>query len=79
MSEKRRSLPGWSLSSAWDPVPNGTTLGITGLLDCVHRPEFQILENTTFRKPDLFPSSGERGGGFGRGAGAYSIRFPKKS
>jgi hypothetical protein len=25
----------------------------------VHRPEFQILENSTFRKLDLFLSSGE--------------------
>jgi hypothetical protein len=28
-------------------------------LDFVHGPEFYILENTTFQKLDLFPSSGE--------------------
>jgi hypothetical protein len=28
-------------------------------MDFVHRPEFKILENTTFRKLDLFKSSGE--------------------
>jgi hypothetical protein len=31
------------------------------LLPSVRRPETQILEDTTFRKPDLFPSSGEGG------------------
>jgi hypothetical protein len=31
----------------------------TGFLDFVHRPEFYKQENTTFRKLDLFPSSGE--------------------
>jgi hypothetical protein len=30
-------------------------------LDFVHRPVFQEAENTTFRKLDLFPSSGEGG------------------
>jgi hypothetical protein len=30
---------------------------ITGFLDFVRRPEFQILENIPFRKLDLFPSS----------------------
>jgi hypothetical protein len=35
---------------------------ITGFLDFVHRPEFYKQENTTFRKLDLFPSSGEGGG-----------------
>jgi hypothetical protein len=34
----------------------------TGFLDFVHRPEFYKQENTTFRKLDLFPSSGEGGG-----------------
>jgi hypothetical protein len=34
-------------------------LRITRFLDFVHRPVFQKLENTTFRKLDLFPSSGE--------------------
>jgi hypothetical protein len=34
---------------------------ITGFSDCAHCPEFQELENTTFRKLDLFPSSGEWG------------------
>jgi hypothetical protein len=35
------------------------TLRVTGFLDFVHRLEFSILENTTFRKLDLSPSSGE--------------------
>jgi hypothetical protein len=35
------------------------SLRITGSLDFVHHLEFYILENTTFRKLDLFPSSGE--------------------
>jgi hypothetical protein len=30
-----------------------------GFLDFVHRPVFLKLEKTTFRKPDVFPSSGE--------------------
>jgi hypothetical protein len=34
-------------------------LRITGFLTFVHPPEFYILENTTFRKLDQFPSSGE--------------------
>jgi hypothetical protein len=34
----------------------------TGFLDFVHRPEFCKQENTTFRKLDLFPSSGKGGG-----------------
>jgi hypothetical protein len=34
-------------------------LKITGFLDVVSCPEFQMLENTTFRKLGLFPSSGE--------------------
>jgi hypothetical protein len=34
----------------------------TGFLDFVHRPEFYNQENTTLRKLDLFPSSGEGGG-----------------
>jgi hypothetical protein len=29
------------------------------VLDFAHHPEFQMLENTTFRKLDLFPPSGE--------------------
>jgi hypothetical protein len=32
---------------------------ITSFSDFVHRPVFYKLENTTFRKLDLFPSSGE--------------------
>jgi hypothetical protein len=32
---------------------------ITGFLDFFHRPIFYRVENTTFRKLDLFPSSGE--------------------
>jgi hypothetical protein len=35
------------------------TLRIAVFLDFVHRPEFWMLENWTFRKLDLFPSSGE--------------------
>jgi hypothetical protein len=34
---------------------------INGFLDFFHRPVFYRLENTTFRKLDLFPSSGEGG------------------
>jgi hypothetical protein len=34
---------------------------ITGFSDFVHRPVFKKLENTTLRKLDLFPSSGEGG------------------
>jgi hypothetical protein len=34
---------------------------ITGGLDYVHRQVFYKLEDTTFRKLDLFPSSGEGG------------------
>jgi hypothetical protein len=34
-------------------------LGITGVSDFVHHPMFEKLENITFRKLDLFPSSGE--------------------
>jgi hypothetical protein len=33
---------------------------ITEFLEFVHRPVFSKLENTTFRKLDLFLSSGER-------------------
>jgi hypothetical protein len=33
---------------------------VTGLLDFAHLPEFEMLENTTFRKLDLFPSSGDK-------------------
>jgi hypothetical protein len=36
-------------------------LRITGFLDSVHRPVFSKLENTTFRKPHLFPSSDDGG------------------
>jgi hypothetical protein len=32
---------------------------VTGFMDFVHHPEFYTIESTTFRKPDLFPSSGE--------------------
>jgi hypothetical protein len=35
---------------------------LTGFMDFVHRLEFQILENTTFRISGLFPSSGEERG-----------------
>jgi hypothetical protein len=33
--------------------------GIAGFLDFVHLPVLQTQKNTTFRKVDLFPSSGE--------------------
>jgi hypothetical protein len=36
---------------------------ITGGLDFVHQQIFQKLENTKFRKLDLFPSVGVRGEG----------------
>jgi hypothetical protein len=42
----------------------------TKLLDFVHRPDLYKPENTTFRKLDLFPSSGE-------GGGTYSTEQPK--
>jgi hypothetical protein len=39
---------------------NKGNFGITGFLDFFHHPRFYItLKNTTFRKPDLFPSSDE--------------------
>jgi hypothetical protein len=38
------------------------TLRITGFSDFFHRPVFWKLENTTFRKLDLFPSSDDGGG-----------------
>jgi hypothetical protein len=41
----------------------------TKLLDFVHRPDFHKPENTTFRKLDMFPSSGW--------GGAYSTEKPK--
>jgi hypothetical protein len=48
-----------------DPSELVKPLGITGLLDFVPRPVFskkeKTLENTEFRKRDLFPSSGEGG------------------
>jgi hypothetical protein len=34
-------------------------LRITGFLEFVHLPLFKKLEDRTFRKMDLFPSSGE--------------------
>jgi hypothetical protein len=43
---------------------NTKSLITTKLLDFVHRPDFYKPENTTFRKLDLFPSSG--GGGENR-------------
>jgi hypothetical protein len=30
------------------------------LVDFMHRPEILVIEDTTFRKLDLFPSSGEK-------------------
>jgi hypothetical protein len=45
-------------------MPLGTVglasiFGITGFMDFVYHPEFEILENTTFQELDLFPSSDE--------------------
>jgi hypothetical protein len=37
------------------------TLRINWFLDFIHRPAFQKLDNTTFRKLDLFPPSHEDG------------------
>jgi hypothetical protein len=42
----------------------------TRFLDFVHRPDFHKQENTTFRKLDLFPSSGE-------GVGAPTLQGTK--
>jgi hypothetical protein len=39
--------------------PKDLALEITGCLDFIHRPVFQNLENTTFRKLELLPASGE--------------------
>jgi hypothetical protein len=46
------------------------TLIIIKILDFVQRPDFYKPENTTFRKLDLFPSSGV-------GGGTYSTEKPK--
>jgi hypothetical protein len=43
---------------AYSTANSTQTLRITGVLDYAHCPEFQILENTTLRKLDLFSSSG---------------------
>jgi hypothetical protein len=51
-------------------------LRITGFLDSVHRPELQLLENTTLRKLDPFPSSGEERE---RETHTYSVVFLRKS
>jgi hypothetical protein len=48
------------------------TLRITGYLDFVYRPVFYKLENITFRKLDLFPSSDE-------GEDTYSVGPLRKS
>jgi hypothetical protein len=48
------------------------TLRITGFLDLVHRPAVSKLENATFRKRDLFPSSG------GGGSDTYSVGSLRK-
>jgi hypothetical protein len=49
-----------------------TMLRITGFSDFAHRLIFLKPENTTFRKLDLFPSSGE-------GGDTYSSVFLRKS
>jgi hypothetical protein len=43
-------------------------LRIFGVLDFVHRPIFQKIENTTFRKLDLFPFAGEGGDNYSVGS-----------
>jgi hypothetical protein len=48
----QRSFACITLSNA-DILPE-----LLGFLDFFHHPDFQELENTTFRKLDLFPSSG---------------------
>jgi hypothetical protein len=48
------------VSDLW-PDDRANSLRITGFQDFVRRPEFYVLENTTFHKLDLFLSSGERG------------------
>jgi hypothetical protein len=35
------------------------TFRIIGVMDFVHRSEFQVVENTILPKVDLFPSSGD--------------------
>jgi hypothetical protein len=48
-------------------------MGITGFLDFFHHPLFWKLENTIFRKLDLFLSSG------GGGEDTYSVGSLRKS
>jgi hypothetical protein len=48
------------------------SVGINGFLDYFRRPVFYKIENTTFRKLDLFPSSGE-------GEDTYPVRLLRKS
>jgi hypothetical protein len=43
-------------------APATTPIGISGFLDFVHRPEFEIIENITFRRTGLFPLSVQREG-----------------
>jgi hypothetical protein len=45
-----------------DSSDDGVWYRITAVLDGFNRPKLSILENTTFRKLDLFPSSGEEKG-----------------
>jgi hypothetical protein len=52
---KTAHLSSRSLNPVRNSVPPVKILGITGIPDFVHRPEFQILENSTFRELDLFP------------------------
>jgi hypothetical protein len=47
------------------------TLRITGVLDFVHHPEI-LKENTTFRRLELFLSSGERRETFSVGTASYN-------
>jgi hypothetical protein len=48
--------------------------GITAFLDIFHHPVFYRTENTTFRKMDLIPSSGKKGG-----EDIYSVGALRKS
>jgi hypothetical protein len=41
------------------PIGYGCYAGIIGSLGLLHRQKFQILENSTSRKLDLFPFSGD--------------------
>jgi hypothetical protein len=52
-------------------------ISTTKLLDFVHRPDFYKPENTTFRKLDLFPSSGEGGDTYSTKKKNHKLAFPQ--